>query len=159
MNESDILNKMADIEIPVPPDWQPVILAASIVLVIGFAVCLIIWQNTRRNRKQDISLPVNIRHSNRVLEELKDQWATGRITDREASYQLSTLLRLGLGLSQLSSDCPADITGDAITWKKTIRLFNQLRYRKITLTKLSQDEFDIVKKWLTHTAGEGQTAC
>jgi len=159
MNEAELLNKMADIELPAPPEWEPIIIAVSVTLLIVLAAAFIIRKNTRRNRKQDASLPVNIRHSNSVLEELEGQWSKGHITDREASYQLSTLLRLGLGLPQLSADCPADIASDAITWNKTIQLFNQLRYRKITATKLTVEDFNNVKKWLMRTASDGQPAC
>jgi len=159
MNESDLLNKMADIELPAPPDWQPLIITVSAVMLIAVATILIIRHISKSGKNPDDSPPVNVRHSSVVFEDLKEQWSKGRITDREASYRLSTLLRLSLGLQQLDTACPPGLTNDAGTWENTIQLFNQLRYKQNTQATLSPDVFNHIKKWLMHASSDGQRAC
>jgi len=156
MNNVDVLSKMADIELPAPPDWHLAVIFAATLLIVLVAIP-IMWHSSRRIRKHG-GAPA-IMHSDKVLEEIKTRWSNNRITDREASYQLSTLLRLGLGLPQLNDTCPAGLTEDAATWEKTITLFNQLRYKKNTAVKLSPDDFKNVKKWLMHTAANNRPPC
>ena len=152
MNDLDVLNKMADIELPAPPDWLPVIYTAMILLIV-FAAILFIF--TRFGRRRHGIIAVN-KPGNKVLEEIEGRWSTGRISDREASYQLATLLRLGLDLPQLNTTCPAGVTAETATWEKTIRLFDQLRYKKVPAVKLSTDEFNHVRRWLSRPEDAGQ---
>ena len=154
MNEPGLLNKMADIELPAAPDWQPYIIVIAITLLIVFITVMII-RNMYKSKKQYASSPADVKDGGSVLDEIEDQWSTGRIDDREASYRLSTLLRLGLGLPQLRPVCPADLIDDATAWEDTIQLFHQLRYKQTTQTRLSAEDFRYVKKWLMHTSGIG----
>lgn len=156
MSESELLSKMADIELPAPPDWQPV-LFVIITLTLLLAAGLIVWRSIRHNKTP--TSHANIKQSDEVLEELRQQWSAGHITDREASYRLSTLLRLSLGLPQLSTACPANITNDAAVWEKTIRHLHYLRYGKTVQEKLSSEDFNNAGKWLLHAQGESQQSC
>jgi len=159
MNESDLLNKMADIELPAPPDWQPfIIVAAGVMLLIVLAVVLIARRIYKNNKTGTAESGIG-RLGKKVLDEIEDQWSAGRIDDREASYRLATLLRLGLGLPQLNLACPSGLIDDTHTWEQTIQLFHQLRYRKITASRLSTDDFRNVRIWLTLTANNNQQPC
>ena len=157
MNDPDVLNKMADIELPAPPDWRPVIIIGITSLIVLVAI-LRMWYSHRRIQKRHNTCS-DIVEGNRVLEEIKERWSAGRISDREASYRLTTLLRLELGLAQLPVTCPAELGNDSTDWERTIQLFNQLRYKKTSTLKLSADEFNFVNRWLKHSDAAGQQPC
>lgn len=159
MNEADLLNGMADIELPAPPDWSPVIIGIIVAALIILFIGLITWRTIKANKKLGDTAIVSIEHSQLLLDQLQDKWQQGRISDREATYQLSTLLRLGLGLPQLTPRCPASLKPDTAAWEETIRIFNRLRYKKTPRTRLTPDIFTNTKKWLTSTAGNHQQPC
>lgn len=148
MKETDVLNKMADIELPAPPDWQPLIITTVIVLLLVLVATTII-RRVRSHVDNRLS-SLSIKHRDKVLDTIREQWSAGRIDDREASYRLATLLRLGLGLPQLGTECPAALTNDADHWRKTIHRFNLLRYSKVPRKSLAQEDFDNVKQWIVH---------
>jgi len=154
MNETDLLTKIADIELPAPPDWWPVITGIVAVTLIIVIFGLLTWRIIKGSKKLDDTSTFTIGHSHVLLERLQDEWSRGRISDREASYQLSTLLRLGLGLPQLTPHCPASLKTDTTVWEETIRIFNQLRYQKIPETRLAPDIFSNAKKWLMSAAAD-----
>jgi hypothetical protein len=157
MNDPDVLNKMADIELPAPPDWRPVIIIGITSLIVLVAI-LRMWYSRRRIQKRH-NPHTDIMQSGRVLEEIKNLWSAGRISDREASYRLTTLLRLELGLAQLPVTCPAELANDSTDWESTIQLFNQLRYKKTATMKLSAEEFNFVKRLLKHSGDAGRQPC
>lgn len=148
MSETDLLNKMADIELPAPPDWTPVIIGVTVATLIILFIGVLAWRVIKANKRLDDTSVITIEHGQILLDQLKEKWQQGRISDREASYQLSTLLRLGLGLPQLTPHCPASLKTDTTAWEETIRIFNQLRYKKIPQTRLTPDIFKKVKEWL-----------
>lgn len=142
MNTENLLSQLADIELP-PPEptsleftW----LAAGVVVI---AVCTyLIWKKYRNldDRKQNAFVDkINL---------LEQQWQQGKTTPRQAAYQLTTLLRLGLDLTQLPSSCPENITQNRSDWNSTIKALQKLRYAPDSENQLSQKTFHLIRTWL-----------
>lgn len=148
MNQTDPLSNLADIEMPAPPDWWPVIIAAIVATLIIVTLGLFIRHMIKGKNNQRDSSIMTTEQGHLLLDQLEKEWRQGKVNDREASYQLSTLLRLGLGLPQLTPHCPASLKTDTSVWEETIMIFNQLRYKKMPQTQLTPDIFKKVSGWL-----------
>lgn len=147
MNSADTLNRLADIDLPAAPDWQPwIIAAAMIVLVLALVVAG--WY-VRHHRARGLASTMIARSAmaQQRVEQVRAGWLSGTISDREAAYRLATLLRLGLGLPQLTPDRPP-VAAEQSVWRETIHLFEQLRYQPTARQSLSPEVFQRVEHWL-----------
>lgn len=159
MNHSEILARLADIELPAPPDWQPLLIAGGVVISTLLLITLV-WLTTRR-RKKISSFPNQnsdpVLTARLKLQQLMHDWQSHTINDREAAYRLVTLLRLGLGLPQLTDICPPHIATDQQAWQAIVRLCASLRYQKTPATPLSLEIFQHAEQWLLKTSAHNQS--
>jgi hypothetical protein len=149
---NDGLAALADIELPAPPDWWPLItLAAALAVVIA---ALVVY--TRRRRAPVAPLAIDgeetgPRAALLRLERLQREWSAGAIDARAAAYRLVTLLRLGLALPQLHpATPPAGLAEDE--WRETLRLLYDLRYRPAPEHALTGEVFARARGWLSRRA-------
>jgi Domain of unknown function (DUF4381) len=144
------LTKLADIEMPAPPDWHPVTVSGAIaVAVIGLLAAIAFYMYRRKRlRGGKISRPAVALGK---LEQLVTQWQDGKVTERETAYRLATILRLGLGLRQLDRHCPAAIANDKQQWLETITMLNRQRYQVASNDHLSAEVFERARAWLRQT--------
>ena len=140
MQEIDkLLIRMADIETPAPPDWSPVLLSGMLIILL--LVLAWWWRKTARAQQHH---PV-IKHelsAHHQLETLQAQWQSGSLPDREAAYRLATILRLGLGLPQLTASCPKHLRHDEKAWQSTIVFLDNIRYQKQTTAPMTLELFE-----------------
>ncbi len=150
MNHSEILGRLADIELPAPPDWQPLLITGGVIIIVLMLAVLLRLTIRRRkkisaynNRNSEVTLTARLK-----LQQLINDWQSHTVNDREAAYRLTTLLRLGLGLPQLTHICPPHIAADQRAWQETVSLCTNLRYQKKPVTHLSLEVFQRVEQWL-----------
>ena len=158
LHNSEILNRLADIELPAPPDWQPLLTASSIIIMALMLTVLVRLYILRRkknsiynNRNSDPALTARLK-----LQQLIKDWKSHTLTDREAAYQLTTLLRLGLGLPQLTHICPPYLAADQQAWQETVSLCTSLRYHRISGMQLSLEVFQRAEQWLIKSSQSSQ---
>ncbi len=140
MNNSDFTTQLADIEIPAPLHatadftWLGIglIIAA---LAIGFIVL---------RRKKASNTPPTL--ALKKLDDLEQQWQQGTLDTRQVAYQLATLLRLGLGLKQLTHEHIATLYDKKQA--NTLNLLKTLRYEKNHASAISKHTFEHVRQWL-----------
>ena len=158
MNDQALLNALADIEGPTPPDWQPVITGTLIIaaLLIGAIIWLLRKQkNTpppapdKRNRD---SHPISLATINQRIDQLHKSWAQGQLDDRETSYQLAALIRHGLQLNQYSQATNSRINLNE--WQPILQTMTALRYQPQSTVALNQTTFATIKTWLNHSASQ-----
>ncbi len=155
MNPADTLATLADIELPAPPDWWPLITLAAALLVVAGAI--LFRTATRRQTHSVAVAPASGDDSAREalgrLEQLQQEWASGALDAHAAAYRLATLLRLGLGLPQLHPAAPP--TGlDTELWRNTLALLHELRYAPAPAQTLTPETFTRARHWLsTHEPG------
>ncbi len=149
-NNSEVLSRLADIELPAPPDWQPLLITGGVITIALLLIVFIRLYIQRRkkisaynNKLSDPALTARLK-----LQQLINDWQSHTVNDREAAYRLTTLLRLGLGLPQLTPICPPHIAADQRAWQETVSLCTNLRYQKIPGTHLSLEVFQRVEQWL-----------
>jgi hypothetical protein len=148
---NDWLQGLADIEWPAAPDWSAFYMtaaAAAVLLCVGIAA--IVWYRRRPVRPVDRSGQALAR-----LAALQAAWQGGTTDDRAAAYQLMTILRLGLGQAQLTTDHPAPAQVSATTWQTTIAMLHRYRYAGTTPEALPVTCFDNVRRWLQLAATDG----
>jgi hypothetical protein len=169
MNEADTLAALADIELPAPPDWRPLIALAAALLIMTGALIAYIYIKKRikkRRRRDAASLPLTPPLSPREktsrealarLEGLRQEWSAGAIDARAAAYRLGTMLRLGLGLPQLHPAAPPAGL-DTNEWRETLLLLQSLRYAPLPAQALTPDIFIRARHWLSQheTGGEAR---
>ena len=149
MNHSEILGRLADIELPAPPDWQPLLITGGVIIIVLMLAVLLRLTIRRRkkisaynSRNSEVTLTARLK-----LQQLINDWQSHTSSDREAAYRLTTLLRLGLSLPQLTDTCPPHLA-DQQSWQDTVRLCANLRYQKKPVTHLSLEVFQRVEQWL-----------
>ena len=154
---SETLSGLADIELPAPPDWQPLLIAGGVIII--FLMLIVLIRLTIRHRKKssvDIGAHLDPALAARLqLQQLIHDWQSHTINDREAAYRLVTLLRLGLGLPQLTDTCPPHIAADQQAWQETVALCTHLRYQQAPTTLLSLETFQRAEQWLLKTREHG----
>jgi hypothetical protein len=157
VNGAETLAALADIELPAPPDWRPVMLLATALLLCA-AAALIIHLRSRPRRAAPSSAPAA--GSGRQvsgealarLDRLRREWSSGTIDARAAAYRLGTLLRLGLGLPQLHAAAPpAGLDGKE--WLETLALLQALRYAPASTQALTLEIFARAQRWLADRQG------
>ena len=143
MKEGVALKQLADVLPPPPPSsaWILWVVAGVTALV---AATVLLWvMSKRRSRQGDIPA----REAQRRLAALRSAWQSQVISDREAAYRLATLLRLGLGLSQLAPQLKPTAVEDDTAWYDTLGELQALRYRDRS-NPLSPRCFDRAEQWL-----------
>lgn len=141
----DPLARLADIELPAPPHWQPWItgMAAAVTVIAAVAgLGIYLW---RRRGTTSISPR---QQTLTQIDGLLQAWRRAQLDDREASYRLAALLRLGLGLEQLDVHCPAALSHDKQQWGRTVTALQRLRYEQTPAAPLQEEEFARVKAWI-----------
>ncbi|MFZ5593640.1 MAG: DUF4381 family protein [Pseudomonadota bacterium] len=154
MNDTETLSRLADIELPAAPDWQPLVIAAAIItLIVILIAARLVWRSRKRGGG-DRQTVTHLVMAQARLEQTHRDWQTGKIDDREAAYRLATLLRLGLGLSQLPHERPAHIPVASSEWREITQLLERLRYQQTSQERLSPEIFQRLGCWL---AARGET--
>lgn len=154
----DPLKRLADIDLPAPPHWQPVLagLAAAAVLIPAFG--WLAWRAWRR-RGGPRTGPSAPRRAAARIDAARRCWEDGEIDDREASYRLACALRLGLGMDQLEGRCPPALAAHRTQWNTTVAALARLRYEPAPAARLRAEDFARIKDWLERagrTAHPGQ---
>ena len=154
----EILSRLADIELPAPPNWQPLLIAGgAIIIALMLIVLTRLYIRHKKKSSSDTGLhldPALAAHLQ--LQQLIHDWQSHAINDREAAYRLVTLLRLGLGLPQLTHTCPPHIAADQQAWQETVALCTHLRYQPAPITPLSLETFQRAGQWLLKTSAHDQ---
>lgn len=151
----DPLSRLADIDLPTPPDWQPLTTALGAAAVLAAAVGWLMWRLWRRHGQRRTESPPGRRAVDRV-DAVRGRWEAGEIDDREASYRLASALRLGLGLDQLDARCPPGLAGEETQWGGTVAALGRLRYEPSSAARLRPEDFARIRQWLIaagHVAG------
>ena len=147
MTHEDMINRLADIVPPAPPEWQTWVIS----IAIGLGVCAGVWSIYRywrsRHHTHDRTTP-SPADAQTKLAELAALWQTGALTDREAAYRLATVLRLGLGLSQLAPQIEHPAVTNRTSWTEALTLLQQLRYQHEAHHRLTPAIFDNAAAWL-----------
>lgn len=78
---------------------------------------------------------------------LTARWHSSKIGDRDAAYELATLLRLAWNLPQLPSHCPRWIDRPD-QWNELVDTLFQLRYRRAAQAHLEERHFCWIASWL-----------
>ncbi len=145
MKEGVALSQLADI-LPPPapggPDWMLLVLV-GIVCIVAAAVLVWLW---KKRHSQRLNLPA--REARRRLAALRSAWQSHTISDREAAYRLTTLLRLGLALPQLNTQDRPSTVEDDTSWRETLEELHALRYRNQAELSLSSQCFERAASWL-----------
>jgi hypothetical protein len=149
MNEQQwqqLSERMGGVEMPPAPDWWPLVWTVTGLVV---ATLIITWL-LRRQRKTTTT--ANSEALTR-LAQLQQAWDGGELEPRRAAYQLATLLRLGLGLNQLSPTPPQELSEQQAQWRETVELLQQLRYQSpshhTSQARLTQQTFGQIQDWLS----------
>jgi len=148
MNNAELLNSIADIELPAPPNWQPAILIGIIIFILLFLMLLILQQ-----RSKLIKNKIYKHHQHSALEQLEkiqQHWKIKSINNRETAYQLAAVLRLGLKLEQLQANaCPNILIAQRTTWHDTVTQLNKLRYQSHQKDEIESHTFAHIQHWLS----------
>lgn len=143
MKEGLALQQLADVLPPPAPGWGWVWIIMTALLVLPVAA-LWWWMRIRRARYHNAPA----REARRRLDQLRSAWQSQTVDDREAAYRLAALLRLGLGIAQLTAHHrPAAVT-DSKAWERTLGELHALRYRHLAGPALSADCFRYAEAWL-----------
>lgn len=151
MRESDLLAQLADIELPPAPSWAEFWLICT-AIVAGLVILLGIVVFVRHRRRHILPLSYAI-VAQEKLASLFEQWKTRQLPERDIAFHLGTVLRLGLGLTQLCDECPPSIriiTQDE--WLRVLHVLNELRYKPHSSEQLTEKIFSTVKMWLQNRA-------
>jgi hypothetical protein len=158
VTDSAALATLADIELPAPPEWRPLILfAIGLLVLIGMLTGL--WFSLRRRGQTAGTPPTRPSLQAEALTRLaalRKAWETGIIDDREAGFRLGAMLRLGLGLPQLHATPPPG-SADPLHWTQFVDELRQVRYRP-DRRRLTPAHFDQARDWLCAAAAHQDAA-
>ncbi len=132
----ELLQRLADIEPPPAPDWQPTLLTGGALFLV-LALLLVAWRLARRPQSPQ-------RTALQRLQYLERQWQQGRCSERETAYRLAAILRLGLGLASLQTT-PDPRHGRE--WQQLIQQLDELRYQPQP-PRLTATLFHSARRWL-----------
>lgn len=150
MRESDFLAQLADIELPPAPSWAEfwlicTVIAAGLVILLGIAFFV-------RHRSKRLPLSYAI-VAQEKLADLFEQWKARQLPERDIAYHLGTVLRLGLGLTQLCNECrPSMRIITEEEWLRVLQILNELRYKPHSGEQLTEEVFSTMKIWLQDRA-------
>jgi hypothetical protein len=151
----EITQQLADVELPAAPEWQPLIIAMGVVIVAIVLAVVVIRLRSRgkgSNKVCDAG-----RDALYQLQLLRQEWQQNEVDDHDAAYRLATLLRLGLGLNQLTDAPPSSLQSEQPQWDEMMRLLTQLRYTPSPQPSpprgrggnvLSDETFAQIEQWL-----------
>lgn len=153
MNEAETLRQLADILPPPAPaavNWLPLILGLVVAIIAALAIVIMI----KRSRPRP--LPQSTSAAQHRLAALRKAWQAQTIDDRTAAYDLATLLRLGLGLPQLTPQHRPAAVMDETQWRDIIKHLDELRYRDQPTQRLSPQCFEHAARWLSAAPAEAR---
>lgn len=141
------LGQLADVDMPLPPDWTPWLVALAGMTLLGL---LITWTVVHYKRRSRASLARQTPTANpeQELERLLAQWQSNDIPPRELAYRLATLLRLALRLPQLEAQPPEHIVSHRERWPELINELAALRYRGAAEHTLRPEWLTLVRTWM-----------
>lgn len=145
MNSEQLLIQLADIEIPVTESSSTPALGWIFLALVTLSLGIYFFLH-KRAKKNALTQPQGIALTK--LEQLEKQWQMGKTPTRQIAYQLSTVLRLGLGLPQLTETPPPFIQQNKENWKNTITLLQRLRYASHETEALNYETFSLARSWL-----------
>ena len=146
MTRDEALQKMADVIPPAPPDYTAWWFGAlAVVAIAAAATAALLWRRQYRKRPVTVSARTA---AQRQLQQLCSAWKTNEVGDRDAAYRLAAILRLGLGLPQLSEAPPPSVADDAALWRETLRQLHAQRYAAAGAPPLEAALFDHAQRWL-----------
>lgn len=146
------LSQLADVDLPLPPNWTPWVIAAT---VAALAVALLMGTWWQHNHKRHTKISGTVEHLSpeQELERLAAQWQVNALSPRELAYRLATLLRLGLQLPQLEAAPPATIRSETHRWPGLIEDLAALRYRPEATLALNPELVPVIRTWLREARG------
>lgn len=124
----EITQQLADVELPPAPDWQPLIIAVTVVVVAILLAVGVVYLRSRRKGSNKVSDAG--RDALHQLQLLRQEWQQNEVDDHDAAYRLATLLRLGLGLKQLTDTPPPAIMNEQPQWQQILQQLTLLRYQR-----------------------------
>ena len=145
-----LTTQLADVEPPGPPQWWPWYVLAVLALALMVTIAQLVWRAYRRATLRSLSADAAALEK---LQRLRAQWQGGQLNDRQVAFRLATLLRLGLGLTQLTSIKPPMLDGDVQHWQATVALLARLRYQPQPADRLSEEFFQQIQHWLCQAGG------
>ncbi len=147
INNAAFFERMADVELPGEPTlWWPLLMLAAVTLVVVALISLIY---RHRNKKHRAPPSNTTQQALARLATVEQRWLKGEIDARETAYQLSTLLRLGLRLAQLTAHSPQQLHTQQAAWQQTMTLLSRLRYQPQPADKIEQSIFLMLRQWLS----------
>lgn len=141
MTNTADLNLLADILLPAAQDWTPLWWAASFILP-ALLAALVVFLAHKRRRKDIAPQTTRSSASMQELNRIEREWQSGALPPREVAYRLAAVLRIGMGLAQLTRQPPpsvtvagsqatktgaADSAQDAL-WQRVIDELERIRY-------------------------------
>lgn len=147
MNDDHGLATLADIVLPPSPDWQPMWLTMTFALVVTALMIASFWVYQRSRKMTNHGIPPTPLHT---LAKIEQQWHAGSLTPRETAYRLATVLRLGMGMPQLTCHPPASLADQQSRWETLIHELDRIRYAPLT-SPLDEQWFEWVREWLRTT--------
>lgn len=144
MNEDRALATLADIILPPPPDWHSFWLITAIMLAVLALVIAALYFYVRKSRLRQRAAPSSPLNE---LATLEKQWRDGVLPTRETAYRLATLLRVGMGIPQLTRHPPLAFASQDSRWETLIRALEHIRYAPHNSTFDTQ-WFDWTREWL-----------
>lgn len=141
------ISQLADVELPLPPDWTPWLVAGAALICIG---AILFWLALRLVRTPRTGLHQNdiATSPEQEWERLFGQWQGNEVPAREMAYRVATLLRLGLELPQLDTQPPACIVSYRERWPELMRELAAMRYQHTPSYRLHSDIVAVVRTWL-----------
>lgn len=141
------ISQLADVDLPLPPQWMPWLVALISLVMIGI---FLVWLALRlaRTPRQAGAEHTIAANPEQALEQLLSQWHRNEISAREMAYRLATLLRLGLQLPQLESRPPGCIASHRERWPKLIRDLSAMRYQSVANRELHPEVLPLIRTWL-----------
>lgn len=144
MNEDRTLATLADILLPPPPDWHSFWLFTAITLAVLALVIAALFLYIRKSRLRTRAASNSPLHE---LANIEKQWRDGVLPTRETAYRLATVLRVGMGIQQLTRQPPVAFASQSSRWETLIRALEQIRYAPHNST-LDTQWFDWTREWL-----------
>lgn len=145
--DAEPLRQLADVDLPLPPDWTP---WAAALAGIALLSLLVVWLVLRY--RQGLRTPpaqqLPAASPEQELERLLAHWQRNDLAPRELAYRLATLLRLALHLPQLEPQPPEHIVSHRERWPELINELSALRYRSAVGHTLHPAWLPLIRTWL-----------
>lgn len=141
------LSQLADVELPLPPNWLPWLAAMAGAVTLGILLWWLAFRFRRPPRQPGTRHAVAV-DPEQELERLLSRWHRSEISTREMAYRLAAVLRLGLQLPQLDSQPPACIASYRERWTELVRDLSAMRYQSVAERELHPDVLPLIRTWL-----------